>query len=247
MRTSNCGIYKIVNIIDNKIYIGSSHRLKERKYEHFLNLSKNKHRNTYLQNSFNKYGKENFKWEVLEYIDRVDDRDLLRGKLLKREQYYLNLNYGENCYNLCPTAGSNLGYEFSEKHKEKIRKSHIGLKLSEETKEKIKNGNRGKELSEETKKKISKKRLGHEVSIKTRNKIGKVHLGKTLSDETKNKISLNSKNKKSILNLDTGEVFMSIGEAARKYNLNISSIHHVCKRIRNRKTAGGFRWKYLDE
>ena len=60
------GIYKILNIINNKIYIGSAVNIDRRWSEHKSLLTNNKHHSKYLQNSFNKYGTENFLFEVVE-------------------------------------------------------------------------------------------------------------------------------------------------------------------------------------
>ena len=43
---------------------------KNRFYQHKNNLLKNKHCNSYLQNAVNKYGIENFKFEILEECDK---------------------------------------------------------------------------------------------------------------------------------------------------------------------------------
>ena len=59
------GIYKITNKVNGKFYIGSANNLKRRKWEHFCNLKHNKHCNKKLQYSYNKYSKENFKFEIL--------------------------------------------------------------------------------------------------------------------------------------------------------------------------------------
>jgi group I intron endonuclease len=64
-----CGIYKILNIKNNKVYVGSSINLSNREYKHFWMLTNNSHDNLYLQNSFNKFGKDFFKFEVLELFD----------------------------------------------------------------------------------------------------------------------------------------------------------------------------------
>ena len=61
-------IYKITNIINNKIYIGSAIDTYNRFSKHKSQLNKNKHHNSYLQNSWNKYGEQNFKFEIIEYI-----------------------------------------------------------------------------------------------------------------------------------------------------------------------------------
>jgi group I intron endonuclease len=77
-----CGIYKITNKIDKKVYIGSSLNISSRHYKHFWLLRKNIHDNNYLQNSFNKFGEYNFVFEIVEFCDK--------SELIERENYYIN-------------------------------------------------------------------------------------------------------------------------------------------------------------
>jgi hypothetical protein len=90
----NSGIYKITNLVNNKIYVGSSVNLTERKSKHFWMLKKGIHDNKYLQTSFKKYGEENFSFEIIEYCDTCD--------LVIRENFFIlkynsnNLSYGYN-------------------------------------------------------------------------------------------------------------------------------------------------------
>lgn len=77
-----CGIYKIINVINNKYYIGSSFNIKKRIRKHFELLKRNKHHSTHLQNAYNKYGKNVFKIEVLEICNR--------NNILYIEQKYLD-------------------------------------------------------------------------------------------------------------------------------------------------------------
>lgn len=76
------GIYKITNIKNNKVYIGSSKDVEKRIYNHKLRLKYGIHINKHLQSSYNKYGKENFKFEILVQIKEF----ILR----KAEQFYIN-------------------------------------------------------------------------------------------------------------------------------------------------------------
>lgn len=64
------GIYCIRNLINNKIYIGSSNNIYYRLRRHFSDLLKNRHGNPILQNSFNKYRAENFVVSIIEKIDK---------------------------------------------------------------------------------------------------------------------------------------------------------------------------------
>jgi len=61
----NCGIYKITNLTNSKIYIGSSRNLSDRRINHFALLRHNKHPNGKLQNSFNKYSEAAFEFKII--------------------------------------------------------------------------------------------------------------------------------------------------------------------------------------
>ena len=89
------GIYKIVNKINGKYYVGSSINVKRRWNEHKSELNKNVHINSYLQNSWNKYGKNNFDFIIIKEVSKSD--------LIIEEQKYLDeiKNDRKNiCYNL---------------------------------------------------------------------------------------------------------------------------------------------------
>lgn len=115
-------IYLIKNLIDNKIYIGSTKNFTSRKYQHKSKLRKNKHSNIYLQRAFNKYGEENFEFIILDIVES--------SNLLIKEQYYLdNMNPD---YNICKIAGTrtNVSFSHTKEAKEKISKSLIGNNYS---------------------------------------------------------------------------------------------------------------------
>ena len=227
------GIYKITNRGNNKVYIGSSVNLDNRKRQHFYLLSKNNHTNRYLQYAYNLHGGENFKWEIIEYVEKLESLEEVKKKLLEREQHWLDLFFGEDCYNFNPTAGSNLGIKLSKETRIRIGRANSialrGRKLPQDVIEKIRLGNLGKKMSPES---IEKTR--------------QANIGKKLSEEHKRKIGEKSKGRtsKKVINLDTNVVFNNITEASLFYNLDITSIVKVCKG--KRKTCGGFRWSYLD-
>lgn len=94
-----CGIYKITNLVNNKVYIGSSKNIDRRIIQHRQKLNKNKHYNSYLQRAWNKYGEDNFKFETVEIITTYN-----RNILKKLEQSYLDkLDYSYS-YNICKYA-----------------------------------------------------------------------------------------------------------------------------------------------
>jgi group I intron endonuclease len=125
------GIYQIT--IKGKIYIGSATSLYNRMHRHLHDLNKKKHCNRKLQNYFNKYGLNNFLFEVIEYCD-VE-------VLIQREQYFLDTK--KPFFNICKIAGNTMGVLHSEETKKKLsemrkgKQSSLGRKLSEETKKKI--------------------------------------------------------------------------------------------------------------
>lgn len=59
-------IYKTTNLINGKIYIGKTTRTCEYSKENYMGSG------TYIQMAFKKYGKENFKKEILEYADNKE-------------------------------------------------------------------------------------------------------------------------------------------------------------------------------
>jgi group I intron endonuclease len=138
------GIYWIRNISNGKIYIGSSCDIKIRWNNHINELNTGRHANAYLQRSWIKYGKDAFKFQVIEET----------SNLKEVEQWYLDNTrctdraYG---YNMCTLVigGQMIGKNHSEATKAKlsavvktpewrakISASHKGIKQSEATKEK---------------------------------------------------------------------------------------------------------------
>lgn len=111
------GIYKITNIIDGKSYIGQTVKLLGRYWKHASTLRLQKHRNPHLQAAVNKYGIENFTFEVLEVLP------LNKSLLTKREQYWINFY---------KTGDNKFGYNMTS-----AQDGHLGMKRSAETKKKL--------------------------------------------------------------------------------------------------------------
>lgn len=73
---ADCGIYQIRALHSDEVYIGSSIDLERRKKDHFRFLRYGTHDNPKLQASYNKYGKDNFVFEVLLLCDPENCLDL---------------------------------------------------------------------------------------------------------------------------------------------------------------------------
>lgn len=89
------GIYIIKNITNNKIYVGSSVNISSREYKHFWMLKTGIHDNHYLQQSYDKYGRDSFIFEVAELCSYDD--------LIIKENHYIDLYQSNN-----PKYGYNL-------------------------------------------------------------------------------------------------------------------------------------------
>lgn len=89
-----CGVYKITNTVNGKFYVGSSKDIKGRWYQHKKKLREGIHGNLHLQNAWNLYGEDSFKFEIVEECDSAMQ--------FEREQYYLDsLNpFDDNGYNI---------------------------------------------------------------------------------------------------------------------------------------------------
>lgn len=92
-------VYKILNIKNGKFYIGSSKDYIRRWYQHKYYLNKNKHQNKYLQNAWNKYGKNNFEFILLEECEDLWKRST-EQKYLNRLKPFVR----EIGYNISPSA-----------------------------------------------------------------------------------------------------------------------------------------------
>lgn len=112
------GIYKITCYRNGKFYIGSSYTIEGRWIRHLRALQLKKHQNTYMQNSFIKYGEASFGIEVVE--------ECPREHLLAREQYWID--HLKPTFNIMSIVGG----------------GSSGRKVSAETRRKISASNRGK-------------------------------------------------------------------------------------------------------
>lgn len=163
-------IYKTTNLINNKIYIGQkrSDTFLEEKYLGSGHM---------LQKAVHKYGKDNFKVELLDYAETKNELDQL-------EIYYIDLYNSTNVnigYNIAKGGqGGNLGNQVCQKISNSL-KNHF---VSEETKEKIRQTQLSKHYhvkhSEETKlllshklseswKNLSKEEFKRRISILRKN------------------------------------------------------------------------------
>lgn len=169
------GIYKITNIINNKSYIGQSIDIERRFKEH----KESNRTSKYLRRAINKYGLNNFTFEILEECDEKD--------LSEKEKFWIKYydSVPPKGYNL--TKGGDGGNTFQYLSKEELQKTKerisqvttgekngfYGKHHTEKTKEYLRKINKGKVMSEETKKKLSQSLQGHYMPESAKDKISK--------------------------------------------------------------------------
>lgn len=80
-------IYKITNQVNSKVYIGQTNNLERRRKEHWFRYD----RNQPLYQAFNKYGRDSFKMEGIEFVENYNER----------EKYWIAFydSYGKGGYN----------------------------------------------------------------------------------------------------------------------------------------------------
>jgi len=203
-------VYKITNLINGKKYIGkhSTCNIKDG----YLGSG------IVLKRAIGKYGKENFKKEIL--FESGDEAQVYRmekiyvtPEIVNNPMYY-NIMVGGNG----ASSGKNntfYGKHHTEETKTKIGESSKNRTILEKTKQKISNTLKGRIFSKETKKLMSKAKKGHIVSKETRKKLsislsGKNHpmwgktgedcpnFGKEHTEESKKKMSIIAKNRPKI-------------------------------------------------
>lgn len=160
------GLYKIINKINSKFYIGSSDNIERRFGRHLLDLLKNRHDNIHLQNAWNKYGKDNFNFQIY----KICEPQLL----LEEEQKELNVWVGkEECYNIrkdakCPVA---IGEHRSEEIKRKISETQKGIpRWTEDQKKQMSVNRKGRKHRNDVKEKMKNRSSSYE-NIKKAQKI----------------------------------------------------------------------------
>lgn len=179
-------IYKIVNLVNDKFYVGSTVNKKVRFRQHRKLLRGNRHHCKHLQAAWNKYGEEKFDFRVVEEVPQAVSLQEVEDRWLKEHvghPYCYNSGYSAEApwRNAPAHVTPNFGRTMAERQKTQISQSlkefyaedyfnhpRVGKTHTEETKARIAEAKRanptrawlGKERSDETKEKISAAQKG---------------------------------------------------------------------------------------
>lgn len=201
-------IYKIINLVNDKFYVGSTTNKKVRFRQHRKLLRGNRHHCKHLQAAWNKYGEAKFDFVVVQEIGQDQD-------LLAIEDVWLEQHVGkEYCYNTGASASAPWRGVFGEKNpkfgiaRTEMERLKISASLKEFYAEDYFNHPRvGTQHTDETKAKISASKKENPYAY---------WQGKERSDETKAKISESQK---------------GIAKPGRKYTeAGLAKVREVLKR-----------------
>ena len=253
-------IYKITNQINGKSYIGlttedrptdrySKHRYLARHPE----MESAQSQNSYIHKAMNKYGLDNFTFEIIEEVPENQD-------LNKREQYWIAFYHTYvkdpqcNGYNLTKGGEGTVGFSRSqtieEREKRKISNKQFFInhpearkQISERTKQLWQNEEYRKKVTESNRKFYAE----HPDIFKGENN---PFYGKHHTEESLAKIKEASKKRqKKIIQLDKEtleeiQVFDGVKEAEKALGV---SHGWLSKAAQQNKVAYGYRWKFFEE
>ena len=122
-------IYKITNLINNKVYIGQTIRPISQRFHRHINDAMNNILDTHFARAIRKYGPDNWK---IESIDTAETQEELNQKEQYWINYYNSVIEGYNETSAISKCGGNT-YQSKTKEemniiKEKIRKTKLGGK-----------------------------------------------------------------------------------------------------------------------
>lgn len=232
---SKSGIYKLTSP-SGKIYIGQSINFKKRLQSYYNNHNHLQEQRR-LYNSFQKYGVDRHKFDIIEYTELLDERELYWG------EYYNVL--GKN--GLVCRLGHGKG-KLSQETKDRISMSLKGNKQSKETVEKRRLKLIGREISdlERINKREGKLKQYQESPMNWGDKISKSKQNSNYKRTVETNRLTGDNNKKPILQYDKNmnliKEYKSATDAMKETGIKNDNISH-CLRGKS-KSAGGFMWKY---
>ena len=220
-------IYKIINNCNQKVYIGLTSNSIEQRFKQHLQKSyqKDNHRPLYL--AFEKYGRENFQILRIEQV-------LTKEQANQRQQYWIKFynSYGQDGYNATP--GGDCGSCLKKEVVQIDPNTFKIINIFSSTREAARSLNKENSHISDACNKKRKTAYGFLWAFKNE-----------IEENNDLKQYFNIKPRILQINKDTNQIlnsFKTCYEAGKFLNLNPSHIQRVCRG--ERKTTGGFKWKY---
>lgn len=249
-------IYKIINLVNDKFYVGSTIHKKVRFRQHRKLLRGNRHHCKHLQAAWNKYGEGKFDFIVIEEVPETRN-------LQEIEETYLIKHVGQTyCYNTGHSADApwrnapahktpNFGRPVSEEQRAQISATlkefyaqdyanhpRVGKQHTEETKSKISASKKanpvayweGKERSKETRAKISEAQRGKPKAPRTeahREALSQSLLGNQNFLGKKHTEEAKQKMRKKVLEQTSGQIFDSLTAVLEHYQMTMPTLRRA--------------------
>jgi group I intron endonuclease len=119
-------IYKVINKINGKIYIGQTIRkLRRRKNNHYADARRQAY-NSVFHNSLMKYDEDTFKWEIIENCDSKEELDEMEFHYIKQFN-----TLRPNGYNLTLGGDGMVGFKFTMEQRRRMSDIAMGRKMTE--------------------------------------------------------------------------------------------------------------------
>jgi group I intron endonuclease len=229
-------IYKITNKINNQCYIGQTTQNLDLRWKQHKN---NKSNCRYLKSAFNKYGIENFKFELI-CICFDNDLNQFEIEYIKRYDSLVPNGYNLRC-------GGQSGGKHNEETKIKISTAlknridiirtypQLGKPHTEEVKNKISNSLKGRKINREAVEKMKKTKSSYDDNKKN-------DINKKISQSKKGNIKTSKVIEQYDLNSFLLNTFPSISDASKELQISRSSIHRCCEK--KYKCVKGYIFKY---
>lgn len=218
MVNKKCCVYKHTSP-SGKVYIGITQQRPEKRWGNGNNYWQNE----YFSSAIKKYGWDNFKHEIIAEGLTRDEAEEREIQEIKKHQSNKR-EYGYNITN----GGEKVG-KFTEESKAKLSEARKGRPA----------WNKGIPISEEQRAKVSKAlkgrvspRKGTQCTDEQRKRMSISHVGKA------------SPRRKQVIDIDSGQVFASIHEAAAKTGANVQNICAVCNGKFDK--THGIRFRFYD-
>ncbi|MGL5675492.1 MAG: GIY-YIG nuclease family protein [Cellulosilyticaceae bacterium] len=175
-----------------------------------------KSKQTYFYRALSKYGFENFKWEVLDTADNIEKLHELEVHYIKQYDSFDNKRKGYNT-----TSGGGSLYAITKE--ERLARSKRARGKGNPMYGTI-SPMAGKKFTQEHKDKIAESLKG---------------------SYREHVIGANNPAARKVRNVDTGQMFGTLTEAGKSCGKSRQNIGVAC-RSKGKRTAGGFRWEYID-
>lgn len=211
-------IYKITNLINNKVYIGQTISTLSKRWREHRHQAEEGNKNYHLYQAMRKYGVENFRIEAIEQCPNEE--------LNNREKFWIKYydSFGQNGYNLT------LGGDGADtiKHQEIFSMWDDGKSIGEIVK---KVG-----YSRDA---IARILSGYQnYSIEESNRRAHINSGKAMGRAV---LQLNKTTEEVVAEYE------SLAAAERSTGINHGNISNVCNKKPGYKSAGGYKWKWKGE